>query len=46
MNYNKWNKLNLLEKIAFYLIISVIGAIFLLPLTATLIWLLKVFGVI
>jgi len=46
MKYKRWYNLNLLEKFVFYLIISIVGAVFLLPLTITLIFLLKTIGVI
>ena len=46
MKYKRWHNSSLLEKIAFYLLISVIGAVFLLPTTITLIFLLKTIGVI
>jgi len=46
MKYNEWNKLNLLEKLAFWFIISVFLALFVLPFSYTLLFLLKLTGVI
>ena len=46
MKYKRWGNLSLIQKIAFYLVFSVIGAVFVLPFIITLLFLLKLIGVI
>ena len=46
MKYKKWEQLNLIQKTGYWLIICILGAIFVYPLAVVLIFLLKITGVI